>query len=31
MLKRLKRELEIWQWRRSASSDNSRGTRIPRD
>lgn len=31
MLSRLKRELEIWQWRRAASSGDSKDTRIPRD
>jgi hypothetical protein len=29
MLSRLRRELEIWQWRRAASSRNSRGPRTP--
>ncbi|PYN44872.1 MAG: hypothetical protein DMD95_09545 [Candidatus Rokuibacteriota bacterium] len=29
MLSRLRRELEIWQWRRAASSENSRGPRTP--
>jgi hypothetical protein len=29
MLSRLRRELEIWQWRRAASSGNSRGPRTP--
>ena len=29
MLSRFRRELEIWQWRRAASSGNSRGPRTP--
>ena len=29
MLSRLRRELEIWLWRRAASSENSRGPRTP--